>query len=158
MALEQDGFREDARAGPAQRAEVSGKSNGGKKSSGGRAAAHAERNLVIHAQGKRRRGAAFTREQRAVSVEDEVAVEPGTFGDVAPGCVDGKLRSRSGVDLECEVERDGGGVKGRAEVGRSCRQAQMDRLRAIGHFSEPAERERAAALGSRRFEQPSAGR
>ena len=94
MTLNSGGLGDDALAVPIERAERCGHRDAGDDSRGGRAAAHAERNVVVQLNCERRDRLAFAFEQLGVGIDDQVAGHLAAEVGIAAAGFDGKFGSR----------------------------------------------------------------
>ena len=117
VALALRGLVKDLLWRPAEVAEVIGQQDTRKKSRGGRAATHAEGNLVLDLDGDGGSCEAEVSEDLGVGHQDEVVVETAAELGVSAGCGDREGRGPLGAHGEEEGHRQAHGIEGGAEIG-----------------------------------------
>ena len=110
------GFRKDLIACPAKTTKVRGQSNRSQPACSRGAAAHAQRNLILHANGKGWDRLPFSGKERFVRLEDQVIVERRAQIRVFAGRGNGVLLGQFGFDRQMKIERHSGGVKRSAQI------------------------------------------
>jgi hypothetical protein len=120
---------ENALGAPIQLAKMHRQGNGRQPPRRRRAAAHPQRNLVVHANRQRNTGRPWLSSRSLVNLQDEVVFEPGTALPVAARCGNRELRGRLGLDLQIKIQGHGRGVKAGAEIGGGGGQAQPETAR-----------------------------
>src|ERR1700683_4772935 len=116
---------DDLRVGPAHSTEVIGQSNPRQPRRSRGAAALSDRNVVSDTQRKRNDFRGTSLQDLAVGRENQMILQVLTDLRIAPGGANGKVACRPGIDRDVEVHRQSGRVEGRPQIGRSCRESQM---------------------------------
>ncbi len=127
MVLAHGSFADDAVVLPAQMSEMHSQCDPCQAGGGGRSATSADGNLVFDVNAQRCDLAVLRFEDLAIGGDDEVVLHAGADRCVAAFGGDKKVGGALDPQAKMEIQGEGSGVKGRAQIGGSRREHQAQR-------------------------------
>ena len=124
MVLAAGSFADDLRVGPTQTAKVHRQGDARQPGGGRGATALADGNVIRDFERQRSDRPPGGFEHLAVGIQNEVVFELSADFAVAPGGGNGEFFGCTGVNLDIEIHRQRGSVKGRAKIGGRGGQSQ----------------------------------